>query len=108
VVAPGVRSLDSGTWAELSAADLRFVDGTFWSADELRRLRPGAPDAVAMGHLPIGGRDGSLARLASLSGRTFYLHMNNTNPVLDSGSPEAAEVQRLGVGIAMDGMELEL
>jgi hypothetical protein len=28
--------------------------------------------------------------------------------VLDSGSPEAAEVQRLGVGIAMDGMELEL
>jgi pyrroloquinoline quinone biosynthesis protein B len=108
VVAPGVRSLDSGTWAELAAAELRFVDGTFWSADELRRLRPGAPDAVAMGHLPIGGRDGSLARLAGLPGRTFYLHMNNTNPVLDAGSAEAAEVRRLGVGVAMDGMELEL
>jgi pyrroloquinoline quinone biosynthesis protein B len=108
VVAPGVRSLDSGTWAELSAAELRFVDGTFWSGDELRRLRPGAPDAVSMGHLPIGGRDGSLARLASLPGRTLYLHMNNTNPVLDAGSAEAAEVRRLGVGIAMDGMELEL
>jgi pyrroloquinoline quinone biosynthesis protein B len=107
VVAPGVRALDSGTWAELSAADVRFVDGTFWSADELRRLRPGAPDAVAMGHLPIGGRDGSLARLAGLAGRTLYLHMNNTNPVLDAGSPEAAEVRRLGVEIAMDGMELE-
>ena len=108
VATPGLRSLDSGTWAELSAADLRFVDGTFWSADELRRLRPGAPDAIAMGHLPIGGRDGSLARLASLPGRTFYLHMNNTNPVLDAGSAEAAEVRALGVEIAMDGMELTL
>ena len=34
--------------------------------------------------------------------------MNNTNPVLDAGSAEAAEVRALGVEIAMDGMELEL
>jgi pyrroloquinoline quinone biosynthesis protein B len=108
VYAPGVRALDSGTWAELAAADLRFVDGTFWSGDELRRLRPGAPDAVAMGHLPIGGRDGSLARLSTLPGRTLYTHVNNTNPVLDARSSEAAEVRALGVEIAMDGQELEL
>jgi len=108
VYAPGVKSLDSGTWAELSAADVRFVDGTFWSADELQRLRPGAPDAFAMGHMPIGGRDGSLARLSTLPGRTIYQHMNNTNPVLDAKSSEAAEVERLGVEIAMDGMELEV
>ena len=108
VYAPGVRSLDSGTWAELEAADLRFVDGTFWSADELRRLRPGAPDAISMGHLPIGGRDGSLARLRALGGRTLYTHVNNTNPVLDARGSEAAEVRALGVEIAMDGQELEL
>jgi pyrroloquinoline quinone biosynthesis protein B len=108
VYAPGVRALDSGTWAELAAADLRFVDGTFWSGDELRRLRPGAPDAVAMGHMPIGGRDGSLARLGALPGRTLYTHVNNTNPVLDARSSEAAEVRALGVEIAMDGQELEL
>jgi pyrroloquinoline quinone biosynthesis protein B len=108
VYAPGVRALDSGTWAELAAADLRFVDGTFWSEDELRRLRPGAPGAIQMGHLPIGGRDGSLARLATLPGRTLYTHLNNTNPVLDAGSPEAREVRERGVGVAMDGVELEL
>jgi pyrroloquinoline quinone biosynthesis protein B len=106
--APGVRALDSGTWAELAAADLRFVDGTFWSEDELRRLRPGAPGATQMGHLPIGGRDGSLARLATLPGRTLYTHLNNTNPVLDAGSPEAREVRERGVEIARDGLELEL
>jgi len=108
VYAPGARALDSGTWAELAAADLRFVDGTFWSEDELRRLRPGAPGATQMGHLPIGGRDGSLARLATLPGRTLYTHLNNTNPVLDAGSPEAREVRERGVEIAQDGLELEL
>jgi pyrroloquinoline quinone biosynthesis protein B len=108
VYAPGVRALDSGTWAELAAADVRFVDGTFWSDDELRRLRPGAPDALQMGHLPIGGRDGSLARLATLPGRTFYTHLNNTNPVLDASSPEAREVRARGLEIALDGQELEL
>jgi pyrroloquinoline quinone biosynthesis protein B len=108
VYAPGVRALDSGTWAELAAADVRFVDGTFWSDDELRRLRPGAPDALQMGHLPIGGRDGSLARLATLPGRTYYTHLNNTNPVLDASSPEAREVRARGLEIALDGQELEL
>ena len=108
VYAPGLKSLDSGTWAELSAADVRFVDGTFWTVDELQKTRPGAPDAFAMGHMPIGGRDGSLARLSTLPGRTLYQHMNNTNPVLDANSSEAAEIRRLGVEVAMDGMELEV
>jgi len=108
VYAPGLRALDSGSWAELSGAELRFVDGTFWSDDELRRVRPGAPSALQMGHLPIGGRDGSLARLSTLPGRTLYTHLNNTNPVLDAASSEAAEVRALGVEIASDGIELEL
>ncbi len=108
VFAPGLRSLDSGSLAELAAADCRFVDGTFFHGDELRALRPGAPDAVAMGHLPIGGADGSLAALRGLPGRTLYVHINNTNPVLDAGSPEAAELRRAGLEIAADGQELEI
>ena len=105
---PGLKSLDSATLAELEAADCRFVDGTFYTNDELRELRPGAPDAIAMGHLPITGPDSSLGTLAELGGRSFYIHMNGTNPILVSGSPEEARVLRAGVGIASDGLELEL
>ena len=106
--APALGALDSATLAELASADLRFVDGTFFRRDELRALRPGAPDALAMGHVPIEGADGSLGRLAGLPGRTLYLHMNATNPILDPDSAEAARVRAAGVEIAHDGMELAL
>jgi pyrroloquinoline quinone biosynthesis protein B len=107
VVLPSLPRLDAGTLAELEAADCRFVDGTFFAADELRALRPGAPDAFAMGHLPIGGPGGSLETLAKLPGRTLYFHVNGTNPVLDAASPEAAAVRRAGLAIAADGDEIE-
>jgi pyrroloquinoline quinone biosynthesis protein B len=105
---PGMKSLDSATAAELAAADVRFVDGTFFTADELRAVKPGAPDAAAMGHAPITGPDGSLAALAGLPGRTYYVHMNCTNPVLDAASPERVRLRRAGVEIAHDGLELEV
>jgi pyrroloquinoline quinone biosynthesis protein B len=108
VFVPGLKSLDSASMAELAAADVRFVDGTFFTADELRTLRPGAPDAVAMGHNPITGPESSLATHAELPGRTYYNHKNNTNPVLDAKSPERARVERSGVRIAADGMEIDL
>ena len=108
VLVPGLAALDSATLAELAAAECRLVDGTFFSEDELCRLRPGAPGARAMGHLPITGPDGSLAALAELPGRTLYIHMNNTNPILAAGSEAAARVRSTGVEIAEDGMEIEL
>lgn len=103
---PALARLDSATLAEIAAADCRFVDGTFYTEDELRELRPSAPGATAMGHLPITGPDGSLATLAELPGRTFYIHMNNTNPILVEGSEAEERVRRVGVGIATDGMEI--
>jgi len=107
VVLPSLPRLEAGTLAELEAADCRFVDGTFWQAGELRELRPGAPDAFAMGHLPIDGPGGSLEALAKLPGRTLYFHLNGTNPVLDPASPEAARVRGAGIEIASDGEEIE-
>ncbi len=108
VYAPGIAKLDAGTLAELEAAACVFVDGTFFTADELARTRPGAPDAHAMGHAPISGVGGSLAALAELPGRKLYVHMNNTNPVLDAESDAAALVRRAGIEIATDGMELAI
>jgi pyrroloquinoline quinone biosynthesis protein B len=108
VYAPGIQRLDEGTLAELVAADLRFVDGTFHTEHELLGARPGAPGATAMGHVPVAGAGGSLSLLSGLPGRTFYIHLNNTNPLLDAGSKEREAVGWAGVGVAEDGMELEL
>ena len=105
VYAAGIRAYDAGTTAELEKADCRFVDGTFFRLNELLAMRPSALDAEAMGHLPVGGEKGSLASLASLPGRSIYIHLNNTNPMVDAGSPEAKEVRSKGVEIAYDGME---
>lgn len=105
---PGLKNMDPGTLAELAAADVRFVDGTFYTNDELQVMRPGAPDAFAMGHLPITGQGGSLIDLGELDGRSLYFHMNGTNPVLDLASPERAHVEACGLEIAEDGMEFTL
>jgi pyrroloquinoline quinone biosynthesis protein B len=108
VVIPGLRELDAATRAEIEAADCALVDGTFFTRDELRAQRPGAPDAVAMGHTPITGPEGTLELLSGLSGRRVYIHMNNTNPAVDAGSREAALIASAGVEIAADGLELDV
>jgi pyrroloquinoline quinone biosynthesis protein B len=106
--AAGIQAYDSATLAELAAADVRFVDGTFFTEKELLALRPGAAGARAMGHLPVSGPGGSLEIVSGLPGRSIYIHINNTNPMVDAGSDAAALVRAAGVEIAHDGMELEL
>jgi pyrroloquinoline quinone biosynthesis protein B len=62
-----------------------------------------------MGHLPIGGPGGSLERLARLPvGRTVYVHLNNTNPVLLEDGPERRLVEQQGAEVAVDGLEIDL
>ena len=104
-----VGRLTAEVLAAVVGADAVFFDGTFWSEDELRELGASEKRASDMAHLPIGGRDGSLA---SLSGARapfrVYIHLNNTNPVLREDSPERALVERAGWRIARDGMEIAL
>lgn len=97
-------------WLEwLDASDLLFFDGTFWSGDELIRVQGGGRTAREIGHLPVGGPDGALARLACLERpRKFFIHVNNTNPMLDEDGPERREVRNAGWEVASDGMEFEI
>jgi pyrroloquinoline quinone biosynthesis protein B len=111
VIATALGSLD-GALALLSGADVVLLDGTFWSEDELPAAGLGKARARDMAHVPIGGPDGSLARLAPLDRaragtRRIYTHLNNTNPVLRSGSAERAAVEKAGWEIAFDGMEID-
>ena len=62
-----------------------------------------------MGHVALSGPDGTLAALARLERpRKVLVHINNTNPILLEDSPERAEVERAGVEVAYDGLEVEL
>jgi pyrroloquinoline quinone biosynthesis protein B len=108
LIATAAGSLDTLGDA-VGGADAVLLDGTFWSEDELVARGLGKAHARDMAHVPVGGPEGSLARLASVvpaGARRIYTHINNTNPVLRAGSPERAQVERAGWEIAFDGMDL--
>jgi pyrroloquinoline quinone biosynthesis protein B len=109
VLATAMGALDSVD-TMLAGADVVFFDGTFWSEDELVTQGLGEARARDMAHVPIGGPEGSLARLGREGGsaRRIYTHINNTNPVLRRGSPERAAVESAGWEVAFDGMEIDL
>ena len=107
LIAPDVAEITPALRRALEEADAVLFDGTFWSADELRRIDPHARLAHEMGHLPI--RDGSLEVLEKIpAGRKIFTHINNTNPILAGDSPERAAVTAAGVVVGEDGMEFEL
>jgi pyrroloquinoline quinone biosynthesis protein B len=64
--------------------------------------------ARTLGHLPVGGEDGSLATIATLGNRRIYTHLNNSNPLLDPRSAEATVLAQAGAEIAWDGLEVRL
>jgi pyrroloquinoline quinone biosynthesis protein B len=92
----------------LTRADAVFFDGTLYRDDEMIASGTGSKTGRRMGHMPIDGTDGSIAALGQLGGRRIYLHINNTNPILVTGSPERCAVEQAGWEIAEDGMEIVL
>jgi pyrroloquinoline quinone biosynthesis protein B len=106
---PGIARFNDTVQARFGDCDLILLDGTFWSEDELQAQGVSRLSAAAMGHLPVGGPGGSLVRVAALgAGRTVYLHINNTNPMLRVGSPEHQEVLAAGTEVGEDGLEFSL
>jgi pyrroloquinoline quinone biosynthesis protein B len=41
-------------------------------------------------------------------GRTIFVHMNNTNPILLADAPERRIVEDSGMEVAMDGLEVQV
>jgi pyrroloquinoline quinone biosynthesis protein B len=106
---PGCGDLDAALLARLAEAQAVFFDGTFWRDDELTVLGISERTARELDHLPIGGADGSLERIAALPCRyRIYTHINNTNPILLEHSPEREVVTRAGVIVGDDGLHLTL
>lgn len=106
---PGCGGLGPKLLSRFDEVDLLLFDGTFWTNDELSRLDISDRPALAMGHVPISGADGSLAALSQLSCRQkVYTHINNTNPMLVETSAERAAVEAAGMIVGMDGMRFEI
>ncbi|MCO5064795.1 MAG: pyrroloquinoline quinone biosynthesis protein PqqB [Rhizobiaceae bacterium] len=106
---PGCASVTAALRRRIEGADLLFFDGTLFRDDEMAEAGVGEKTGQRMGHLHIGGADGSLAALADLAVvRRCYIHINNTNPILDSASPERRLVEEQGWLVAFDGMEVDL
>lgn len=106
---PAVPFISNELLRVMESADLVLFDGTFWTNDELIRVQGSGATALDMGHVPISGDGGSLDQLARLQRpRKAFVHINNTNPMLDGSSAENALVKAAGWEIAEDGWRLTL
>ena len=103
---PAVGSLSESLIEKIDGANLLLFDGTFWSDDELQRVQGSGETAHQMGHIPV---EESLRLLKDIKvGRKIFIHLNNTNPILNEASPERQAVHAAGWEVAEDNWQLEL
>lgn len=88
----------------LKAIDIAFVDGTFFSSDEL----PGR-DIASIVHPTVTS---SLRRFSALDAaehaKIHFTHLNHTNPLLRHDSDEYTHVIRSGLAVAAEGQIVHL
>ena len=108
VFIPGAAKLTPAITARLRDADVVLFDGTLYDDDEMIAAGAGTKTGRRMGHMPVGGPDGTLAALAGLARRRILIHINNTNPILIEDSPQRRAVEAAGFEVAEDGMRIAL
>ncbi|MEB3766642.1 pyrroloquinoline quinone biosynthesis protein PqqB [Acinetobacter sp. MD2] len=107
--APGLGKISADIMQIMAESDCVMIDGTLWQDDEMQQCGVGTKTGREMGHLYIGGEGGSLSYLDQLTKpRKVYIHINNTNPILNEQSAQFAELQAHQVEVAFDGMQIEL
>ena len=105
---PAVGSLSDTLLEKIHHADVLLFDGTFWSDDELQRVQGNGETAHQMGHIPVEESLHLLEDISSSVGRRMFIHLNNTNPILNEASPEHQAVRQAGWEVAEDNWQLEL
>jgi pyrroloquinoline quinone biosynthesis protein B len=104
---PSVSRITESLRSVYGACQAILVDGTFWSDTELSNTHSGTPLARAIGHIPMSGEGGTLALLSDLNGpKKIFVHLNNTNPVLDPRNEQYRAVIDAGWQIGYDGWQL--
>lgn len=106
---PGLGEPESHIIELMAGADCLLVDGTFWREDEMQYSGVGTRLAAEMGHLPQSGENGMIELLRPMSKpRKVLIHINNTNPILDEDSEQRATLDREGIEVAYDGMDIKI
>lgn len=106
---PGCAEAPDWLLDKVADGDLLLFDGTVWEDDEMQRTGTGEKTGGRMGHIAMSGPEGSLARFAGLTScRKVFIHINNTNPVLQPAGPERAVAEQAGWTVAGDGMRIVL
>ncbi|MBC8130340.1 MAG: pyrroloquinoline quinone biosynthesis protein PqqB [Rhizobiaceae bacterium] len=104
---PGCAFVPEHLAKRVSGGDVLLFDGTVFEDDEMARAGVGAKTGRRMGHMPINGDGGSLHAFDGLGIKDrVYIHINNTNPILVTGSPERGIIEAAGWRVAHDGMEI--
>jgi pyrroloquinoline quinone biosynthesis protein B len=90
----------------IDGADALFFDGTMYTDDEMIRSGEGQKTARRMGHVAMTNAIEALRHVKA--GGRYFIHINNSNPVLNRASTERKAVEAAGWRIAEDGMRIEL
>ncbi len=106
---PGCAEVDQPLASRIQGADLLFLDGTLFTDDEMVAQGLSAKTGQRMGHISMSGPDGSVEAIKPLAiKRRIYVHINNSNPVLDETSQARTFVETNGWEVGYDGMEIHL
>lgn len=106
---PGCAELDPPLRQRLTGAPLVFFDGTLYTDDEMLQQGLMPKTGARMGHISISGPAGSIAAFKDLNiPRKIYVHINNSNPVLNENAPERKATEQSGWEVGYDGMEVRL
>jgi len=107
--APTLPAFNDETKCTVAESSLAMLDGTFWTDDELIRVRGSGKTATEIGHIPLSGPDGIIQQMKTFQNtRRILIHLNNTNPVLDEESAAHRAVVESGWEVSYDGMEIAL
>jgi len=110
VYAPGLGAMEEAVWQAMQQAACVLVDGTFWSDDEMIRLRACRANGRARSVTCRRAAPGYARVAGQASGR----HPQDPDP-REQQQPdtrrelaEHAELTRRGIEVAWDGLEIEL
>lgn len=102
VFIPDIDYWNENTLALINKADIAFVDGTFYSKNEIPER-----DIKNIPH-PFIEESMQVLKKLSQKNKIYFIHLNHTNPVLLAGSEESKLISNNGFFIAQEKQTLEL